>query len=354
MRVRIVLPLLLAATAARGSVTFVAPQNGARAVGPQIVEVVTDAADVDRVEFYVDGVLVGAARSAPYRVACDFGMSLEARKVTAKVHSNGYRHVETAEITTAAFTAGEQVNVDLVEVPLRVESSRSVTPGDFRLRENSVEQHIRQILPSRATAHFSFVVDRSLSMNQGKLAAAVAAVEESVTRLRDGDTASVTLFNHHVSRPEEVRGRAAVASAFAGTPPSGGTSLRDAVAASMRPGLTRTYIIVITDGGDRNSLLSEQEAVRRISGTRSIVSAVILGRSSPFLERAAANTGGTVLRATTGSLRREVQRILDDINSRYTLVYQSNGTTPGWRSITLEPRRPGLSVLSARKGYFAE
>jgi len=47
-------------------------------------------------------------------------------------------------------------------------------------------------------------------------------------------------------------------------------------------------------------------------------------------------------------------RLLNDINSRYLVIYQSKSTSPGWRSIDVEPRRTGVTIVSARKGYYAE
>jgi hypothetical protein len=43
-----------------------------------------------------------------------------------------------------------------------------------------------------------------------------------------------------------------------------------------------------------------------------------------------------------------------DINSRYTLVYQSHGNAAGWRSIAITAASKGVEVLNARKGYFAQ
>ncbi|HUP48325.1 MAG TPA: VWA domain-containing protein [Thermoanaerobaculia bacterium] len=348
------LAALFTAVTAHAGVTFVAPQPGAQAIGAQLLEVTTDAEDVDRVEFYVDGVLAGVARAAPYRIAFDFGTALEPRTVTARVFSGGYRTTRSAEIVTAALTAGESMNVDLVEVPMRVHASRAIRPEDIRLRENSVDQAIRQILPGRGPAQFAFVVDRSLSMTGGKLDAALDAVDRATALLRSGDTASLIVFNHHVSRAQPLRADAGAASTLAATVPSGGTSLRDAVAASIRSGASRTYVVVITDGGDRNSLLSEEDALRQISGTKTVVSAVVLGRPGSFLDQATGNTGGLLLRATEANVRRQVQHILEDINGRYTLVYQSSGTAPGWRTISIAPRRSGVKIVSARTGYFAE
>ena len=328
--------LLLAA-----AITFLAPQSGAQAIGPQPIEIATTIAGVDRVEFYVDGALAGVARKPPYRIAHDFGTSLASHEVEAKVYSDGYRTTTSARVLTAAMSAGETMNVDLVEVPMRVRAPRTLTAADLRVVENGVEQTSRDIHAERGPARFVFVIDRSLSMGGGRLEAALHAVDAESGLLRPGDTKEIVLFNHNVTK---------------GLPagpitPSGGTSLRDAVASIVTR--DRTYAIVITDGGDRNSELSEDEALRRISNTKMIVDAIVLGGGSGFLDKAARNTGGTVARADASTLRRELHRMLVDINSRYLLVYQSRGNGAGWRTIAITPRRRGVDVLNARKGYFA-
>src|SRR5207253_1757158 len=104
--------LLLAAT-----VTFLSPQEGGQAIGALPIEVTTTIANVDRVEFYVDGALVGVARQKPFRIAHDFGSSLSGHEVIARVYSSGFKNTDTARILTAAITAGETLNVDVVEVP---------------------------------------------------------------------------------------------------------------------------------------------------------------------------------------------------------------------------------------------
>ena len=343
MRTWLLIASLFGALAANGSVAFVAPQPGAQTIGPQFIEVTTDAAPVDRVEFRVDGVLAGVSRKPPFRIAYDFGTKLTPRTVEARVLSNGYRTVETAQVITASLSAGESMTVDLVEVPMRVRSPRALKPTDLRVRENSIEQTVRAILPARGAAHFAFVVDRSLSMSGGKLDAAMRAVRDARSLLRPGDTSSLVLFNHHVARGDSI----------VNPNPSGGTALRDAVASTIAGNEQRTYIIAITDGGDRNSLLSTNAALERISGTKTVVSAVILGSDSPFLERATSLTGGTLLSASRDDVARHVTRIIEDINSRYTLVYQSTGKSSGWRSIEIAPRRRGVEIVAARRSYFS-
>ena len=345
--------LLCLATATHAAdVTFISPQEGGQALGPLPIEVTTSVTGVDRVEFYVDGALVGVARRAPFRIAHDFGSSLAGHEIVARVYSNGYRTTNTARIMTAAITAGETLNVDLVEVPLRIRSDRSITGNDLRVRENNVDQTIREVRADRGPARFVFVVDRSLSMGGGKLEAALRAIDRESKLLRADDRVEAVLFNHNVMKPRSVVRGERVANIFGRVTPSGGTSLRDAV--SSIASRERTYAIVITDGGDRNSFISEEEALRRISGTKIILDAIVFGDPNRFLEQAAKNTGGAIASANTSTIDTQLRRMIQDINSRYQLVYQSHGNGSGWRSISITPWRRDIEILNARKGYFAE
>lgn len=352
MRRTFILALWLTAIAARAEIRFVSPRPGEQAVGPLALEVTTDETNVDRVEFFVDGSLVGVARNAPFRIAHDFGTSLEPHEVVAKVFSSGYRSVDTASVTTAALTAGETMTVDFVEVPMRVRSSRTLGAEDFRVKESGIEQTIRDVRADRGPATFVFVIDRSLSMGEGKLAESLQAVDDARRILRSDDTVSVVLFNHNVTKARTIARDEKMSSLFGEVVPSGGTSLRDAVASIARR--QRTYAFVITDGGDRNSRLSEEEALRRISGTRTVLDAIVLGRGGRFLDRAAKNTGGRIVEVSRGMLQRALRDLITDINSRYTLAYQSQGTAKGWRTISITARRGGVRIIDARKGYFAE
>jgi len=342
--------LLCCATAS--AVTFVSPQSGAQAIGPLPIEIAASAPDIDRVEFYVDGTLAGVARHAPWRITHDFGTSVDPHTVAAVVWSNGYQDSERIEVRTAAIVASDSLTVDLVEVPLRVTTSKPLRISDLRLRENNVEQTLRDVRADRGAATFVFVIDRSLSMGNGKLAAALRAVDEAAKMLRPGDEVSVILFNHTISKPRPIARGESLTRVFGDITPSGGTSMRDAVASI--PTGHRTYAFVITDGGDRDSQLDDESALRRISNTRSVIDALILGTShSRFLDRAAKNTGGSVVDTSRNALTSDLRDLITDINSRYTVVYQSHGTARGWRSIDIRPRR-GIAIVNARKGYFAE
>jgi Mg-chelatase subunit ChlD len=343
----LIINVLLAVAAPAADVTFVTPQNGAQVIGPTMIEITTSVANIDRVEFSVDGVLAGVARKPPYRIAHDFGTSLAAHAITAKVWSNGFRDSDEATIRTAALTAGETMNVDVVEVAMRVRSSQPLQASDLRVTENGIPQTIRELRADRGAARFVFIVDRSLSMGDGKLDAALRAIASESSLLRKEDRIELVLFNHNVTKARPIgRGEQ-----LPSVPTSGGTSLRDALASIVTR--DRTYAIVITDGGDRNSVTSESAALHAISNTKMIVDAIVLGDASNFLRDAARNTGGTLLTADASTLQRALHALIVDINSRYTLDYQSHGNGSGWRTIAITPQRRGIEIVNARKGYFA-
>jgi hypothetical protein len=71
-------------------------------------------------------------------------------------------------------------------------------------------------------------------MSRGKLPKALAAVERGLTRLRPEDDASLILFNHRVEAARKLERSEKVTTRFRSVKPSGGTSLRDALA-SIQP-----------------------------------------------------------------------------------------------------------------------
>src|SRR5688572_6873760 len=232
MRTRLVAVVLVIAASSllRAEVRFLTPEAGAQVFGRMPLEVATTTANVDRVEFYVDGTLAGVARVAPYRMMFDFRESPASHRIVARVFADQYRREESAEVLTAALTASESLDVDLVEVPFRAVTRKPrLEKSDISIRENGLTHEVREVLTTRGSTSFYFVIDRSLSMRQGKLTRALGAIDQALSRLRPADDASIILFNHRVE-PARTISRGEVATRYRDVTPSGGTSMRDAVA----------------------------------------------------------------------------------------------------------------------------
>jgi tight adherence protein B len=243
------------------------------------------------------------------------------------------------------------MNVDLVEVPFRLRSSKKVTANDVAIRENGVRQTILDLRSERAPASFVFVVDRSLSMGDGKLEAALRAIDSMRSRLTAEDRASVIFFNHRVGLRRTLARGTSLADE-APPPTSGGTSIRDALAAVGTD--KRTIVLAISDGSDRNSTIDEAELLNRMSRADLTVYAVLVGDGSAekVLSTLADRTGGALLRADRSSIGSALRSVLADINSRFVATYQSSTVRRGWRSIEVTSKAGSIS--GSRKGYFAQ
>ena len=157
--------------------------------------------NVDRVDFSVDGVLAGVARKPPYRIAYDFGTSLAPRTITAKVWSNGFATSESATRDDGRAHRERHDQRRLVEVPLRVRSSRTLQ----RDRPARARERRRADDPRRARSSGRPRTSRSssiarCSMGDGKLDAALRA-DRRASRGSCGRRHGVlVLFNHNVDR----------------------------------------------------------------------------------------------------------------------------------------------------------
>lgn len=345
--------LLLSAVPLAAEVRIIAPLAGSQVAGATLLEATVDTT-VARVEFLVDGRLVGVARKSPYRLVHDFGTDLAAHSITAIARSTDFQTSQHAEIRTLALTSSDALTVNLVELPLVISSRRPVHATDIEVLENGRRQQIDELRRQRGATHFVFVVDRSLSMQGGKLDASLAAVDTFRAALDRDDTASLITFNHQVSRsidvPRDTKSGALVRPAI----PSGGTSLRDALLQVDRR--KRTIVIVISDGADRNSIATSEEVVRKVGNRDITLYALLLGKgnAAPLLRELATRSGGENSITSLGGLRGELLKILEELNSRYVAIYQSTSAGSGWRSIDARSRSRSVRVSAARKGYFSE
>jgi hypothetical protein len=342
---------ILAGPAAAASLEIVSPLEGGQLFGPHAIAVQVGRAP-DRLNFYVDGALVGVRRSPPWQVVHDFGESPNPRTIVAEAYFDAFTVVERATVISAGLSHNDAISVDLVELAVRIRSSRpEVKPSDLRLVENGIEQTIAEVRAERPETSFLFVVDRSLSMSGGKLDSALAAVRNALGSLRPGDSASLVLFNHRPGRAIPLEDAIAF-DRIGSVQPAGGTSVRDTLGAIEAK--RRTVVIVISDGGDRNSTTSESSALQALARHNLALFALTLGGGSgaDFLAEAASRTGGTVTRSSASTLKRDLDAVMRDVNSRYTVIYQSSLTEPGWREIALTAKGR-TSVSAARRGYYA-
>lgn len=258
---------------------------------------------------------------------------------------------------------------------------RGLAATDFEILDKGVPQTLRDLTLETAPLDVTLVIDASGSIDAPLLASLVRAVNAVGKHLRPGDRVSVITFNERIR--EQIHAiDAASLQAISLPPPSGQTSLNDAIAVALTVPATadrRQMAIVFTDGFDTMSFLGDEAVldVARRSRTALFVVAVGARNSLPtaFFERLAEATGGLVQiapfvkaytmeidRSGRQTLRQKSEDILEsrftralqDFRTSYVLRYTPEGVArSGWHDVHVRVTKGnGKYVVRARRGYW--
>lgn len=273
----------------------------------------------------------------------------------------------------ASTEATIHLDANLVLVPVTVtESSGKIIPGlnknDFLITEEKTPQEIVSFSHEYASVSVGIVLDLSGSMSN-KIAEARTAVREFLKHLETGDEVLLVTFS---DRAEQRTGFAsddsAVLDELLFARPKGSTALFDAVGLAvqlMRNARNdRRVLLVVSDGGDNHSRLTERQLRRILEETEIQIHALgIHDRPSgmheasgpQILEDFAKMTGGEHHMVDDASklpdLAAKMGLLLHD---RYVLGYRPTpaGMSGKWRKIRVKvPGAPRLSQIYARAGY---
>ncbi|MBI4162015.1 MAG: VWA domain-containing protein [Acidobacteria bacterium] len=351
------------------------PADGSFQFGRTEITAEVRAADpegVERVEFFVDGVLIFIDQEPPYRCVFDFGGEPRSRVVKAVAQYAGGVSVADTVITRRVVVHYE-VAVDRVLLSAIVTPKEGSGAGtlpdflreDFHLVEDGVPQEILEVSPERRPLALALLIDTSGSMVEG-----MKMVHEAATRcvesLRPEDRVAVIDFDTNVYllsgfTQDREDSKASIRSTFA----DGGTALYDALNASFRL-LAEVSgpkaIILLSDGEDTDSRLDLDRVVEKARTSDTIVYSVGLGTGMldvglrGVLKDLSEGTGG---RAFFPDNLNELDSVYRSIaqeltNDRYLLSYAPTNTdwNGAWREVSLSLNQKGYRVRT-RKGYYA-
>ena len=146
------------------------------------------------------------------------------------------------------------------------------------------------------------------------------------------------------------------------TQAEGFTSLRDALAAALAlrdSRLDRAMILILSDGVDTMSWLSEDQLATSAARSEAVIYPVIKMTNqgaavagARYLQRLADQTGGRVVGLEDGKkLSTTFQAVLTEMKARYVLTYSPVGVSrSGWHDIRVRlTNRAGK--VHARRGY---
>ena len=333
---------------------------------------VVPAADVVRVEFFVNGVPACTAPApAPFECAWDAGDSSEARivRIVARFSGGGrlVRSMRARGRPAALFSAG----TDVILVPVEVQDRRGrfvdgLSPDDFDLFEDGIRQDASFFEASSMALDLVLAVDFSASMTAAMGPLRFAA-RHFIRELPEPARLGLIAFNDRtyvLARQEQDR--AVLMQAVDVLPaPFGGTALLDAMNYALDlhgDGQAHRVVVLFSDGDDRHSFSAVGAVEERIRASQATVYVVTMGRGRA-IERVRELLGR--LTRVSGGRSFSIERIdeLDDVlvhirdrlQNRYFLAYQSSNPARdgAWRRIEVRTgnRR---HVVTAREGYLAE
>lgn len=276
-----------------------------------------------------------------------------------------------ARPTSSAATI--RLNTDFVLVPVTVtENSGKIVPGldksDFLITDEKAPQDIVSFSHENAPVSIGIVFDLSGSMTN-KIAEARTSVREFLRYLETGDEVFLVTFSDQAQqRTEFAPDDSAVSNELLFARPKGSTALFDAVALAVRAMRNahndRTVLLVVSDGGDNHSRLSERELRRILEETEIQIHALgIHDRPSGMHEASGPQILEDLAKMTGGEhhMVNDARELPDlaakmglSLHDRYLLGYHPtpSGMSGKWRRIRVKLRgAPQSYQIYARTGY---
>lgn len=263
---------------------------------------------------------------------------------------------------TPVFRSGvEKVRIDAL-VTHDGKPVAGLTPDDFELKDNGVPQRV-EIATTADTVAVAILLDLSGSVEAAGLADLRHATGELVRALQPGDRAwFLTVQQAFALKVGPTTDREAVQRALETIRPGGGTSLWDAMFASISlvTGMAgRSLLLVLSDGIDSTSWLDERRAIEAIKRAEVVVSTIRPfdawpGGNAP-MEVAANATGGRVMFAKRGDrMAQQFVELLNEFRLGYVLTYTPTNVpkrADGWHKVEIKLKEKKGSIR-ARPGYY--
>jgi Ca-activated chloride channel homolog len=264
----------------------------------------------------------------------------------------------------AQFTSG----VNLVEVYASVADGHGdpitgLKQEDFELLENGERQTISNFAAGQFPLSVALAIDRSFSVAGTRLSLAKSAALAFLADLRPDDEAMIIAVGSAVDvvAPLSVD-RAVQRAAIDKLDAFGTTGLHDAIIEAIdevQPAKGRRALIILSDGDDRYSHASANDALDRARRSDVMVFPVAIGKSRPplFAELATLTGGRSSLSRDGAGLTETLRSIGRELRQQYLIGYTPThppvAGSNEWRSIVVTVKRPDAHVR-ARDGYLVK
>jgi Ca-activated chloride channel family protein len=253
--------------------------------------------------------------------------------------------------------------VNMVEVYATVtdSSGRLITTlrrEDFTVDEDGTPQTIQAFAAGEFPLSVAIGVDRSFSMSDRALAAAVTAARTFIDALTTDDQVMVLGIGSEtevlapLSADRAGARRALERLARWGTTPLFDAAIQTIDAVQPAPG--RRALVLLSDGEDRYSVASAADVIAHARRHDVLVYPIAFGGSpAPVWAEVAAVSGGRSFAIRDDrELDTTLAAIHDELRHQYLIGYAPTSAGSGWRSIRVRVKRPRVQIR-ARGGYFA-
>jgi VWFA-related protein len=271
----------------------------------------------------------------------------------------------------------EVINLNVSITDARGQYVTGLGKDDFAVFEDGVKQEVSIFAHENLPISLVLMVDTSASMDD-KLSAARTAGKRFVRTLRPQDMAQVMQFNDRATVLQDFTSdHATLEAAFDRTEASGPTALHNALYVALKDlarqksaggELRRRAIVLLSDGEDTASLVSDEQVLELARKTEINIYAISLraktapdrnrlkfSQAAHLLTALTQDTGGQVhFPNSLSELEAVYDRIAEELRTQYSLGYvSSNKRSDGkWRRIVVRiPAREDLKVRH-KLGYY--
>lgn len=364
--------------AAQVAVRIQAPTPDQPVFGQTDVEVgVRTGEKIDRVEVFLDGKLMGSAKTPPFRVQVDVGEENVAREFKAVAYTASGASAADA-IVTQPVQIMDELNLKLRALFVSVirDGSRnlSLAQEDFRVYDNGAEQEVvtfgRDELPLTAV----LLLDTSESMRDKELDAVRRGAKAFLTGMKPSDEAMLALFSDRLLKfTPFTADKDVLGGALNGVQSAGGTAVNDFLYLSLKALDNRQgqrVVVLFSDGSDVHSVLPASDVLWKARAGQSLIYWIQLGgKHKSFtsawrgyeandkeyvdLEKAVTESGGRVLAVDRAEeLEGAFRNILQELRQQYAIGYYPT-TSKGdgsWHKVEVRVKGFGGRVRT-REGY---
>lgn len=369
-------------------VTLDSPDPFSTAFGDVVIAaVIGTELEIDRVSFYVDGIVLGELKEPPYTLEVNIGDSVDQHEFEVVAYAkNGASGSGT--LTTPGIQINEEVKVNLQQLYVTVtrqgERVQGLSRGAFEVADEGKVQKL--ITFARGDIPFTAFVllDSSLSMQGEKLRSSLAGAKTFFEGMKTLDEGKLLVFSDRILHTTPFTSFPTVlTTGLSDVRARGGSAVNDHLYLALkqleeRQG--RRVVILLSDGVDSHSVLPMLQVLDKARRSQALVYWLRLpylgsetatdedlpglrsawrneeSYQSEFrtLRQAVEESGGRIqVLSSLGEIEGAFRGILEELRDQYVLGYYPKKVRKdgSWHKVRVTVRQPGLEVR-ARDGYI--